>query len=929
MYFCTKMKRMMKKVLAVLILILTSTKMGHAQLSQSELTDSLNFKLNRINDAISKYDKSEFMRLQDEVLLLTDKLEDTDNRFIVYALSINNYYTFRCFDEAVALSLASLDKARHCYGEKHKEVAEFLLLLAFSYAHNNQIQKAIDYGEQSVQMYEDLGAVQEEEYFMSVMLLTSYYNENNKYPESILMLKKCLSLIGVGNIPPERLATVYRSLAVNYSSLNNYLAAQAYTIKALELYEDKQSLNYLELEKSLAWLYSNNGNHDEAIRLINEVCDCLKAKNDKYFYTLALCDKASIYIHSQKAGMSLEAIRFAEESVRAYEADQDTLSEHYIHSLMTLAEAYKSIDLLEHSQEIYKRVYSLQKQFLDTSDIDDLEILSYSAVLAGNLQDGLHLFQQLKDFVLQEKGSNSVDYANIELQVSGLYCQLHDYELALRSISEAFPTIRGTLAKSFFFLDDKERAGFWEKYSHVFNGLMPRMCYTVPDARFPGLMFNASLLSKNILLNTERLMRNLIAEKSSVEDYLNPFFMQWQDIQSKLKKDDIAIEFIKVDLLQEVHAYMAVTIRSGYEMPKLTRLFSEDELHQVSDTLYYQCKEMSDLVWKPLQRELKGIKNIYFSPSGALYNIGIEYLPGMEEYNIYRLSSTRELAIKKQMDTGENAVLYGGLDFYAELDTSNVSKGTQLIDSVFVEHANVRDMKLRGAQGYLPETKIEVERISKEFDKANKPCQLFTEKVGTEESFKALSGKKINNLHISTHGFYYSQEDADRIDYDFLRPRGDFQSAEDKSLTRSGLLMAGANHILEGDTLPDNVEDGILTAKEIADVDLRGLDLVVLSACQTGLGDISKGEGVFGLQRGFKKAGANTILMSLWKVDDKATQILMTQFYKNFLSGQSKRQSLFSAQKYLREYDNGKYDDPKYWAAFVLLDGIEWKEGQK
>ena len=110
--------------------------------------------------------------------------------------------------------------------------------------------------------------------------------------------------------------------------------------------------------------------------------------------------------------------------------------------------------------------------------------------------------------------------------------------------------------------------------------------------------------------------------------------------------------------------------------------------------------------------------------------------------------------------------------------------------------------------------------------------------------------------------------------------------------------------------------------KEIADIDLRGLDLVVLSACQTGLGDIAQGEGIFGLQRGFKKAGANSVLMSLWEVDDKATQILMTQFYKNLLSGQSKRQSLLSAQKFLREIDGGKYNTPKYWAAFIMLDGI-------
>ena len=96
---------------------------------------------------------------------------------------------------------------------------------------------------------------------------------------------------------------------------------------------------------------------------------------------------------------------------------------------------------------------------------------------------------------------------------------------------------------------------------------------------------------------------------------------------------------------------------------------------------------------------------------------------------------------------------------------------------------------------------------------------------------------------------------------------------------------------------------------------------MVLSACETALGDVS-GEGVFGLQRGFKKAGAQTLLMSLWKVDDTATQLLMTEFYRNLLSGQKKYESFLNAQRFLRQYDGGRYDKPEYWAAFVLLDGI-------
>ena len=121
--------------------------------------------------------------------------------------------------------------------------------------------------------------------------------------------------------------------------------------------------------------------------------------------------------------------------------------------------------------------------------------------------------------------------------------------------------------------------------------------------------------------------------------------------------------------------------------------------------------------------------------------------------------------------------------------------------------------------------------------------------------------------------------------------------------------------------LPISIDDGRLTAAEIAQLDLRGLDMVVLSACQTGLGEIT-GDGVFGLQRGFKKAGAKTLLMSLWNVDDKATQLLMTEFYKNWLGagGMSKREAFLKAQERLR--DTEEYKDPKYWAAFIMLDGI-------
>ncbi|MBQ1697515.1 MAG: CHAT domain-containing protein, partial [Bacteroidales bacterium] len=145
------------------------------------------------------------------------------------------------------------------------------------------------------------------------------------------------------------------------------------------------------------------------------------------------------------------------------------------------------------------------------------------------------------------------------------------------------------------------------------------------------------------------------------------------------------------------------------------------------------------------------------------------------------------------------------------------------------------------------------------------------------------------------------------------------QSDEDRSLSCSGLLFAGVNSTLDpkrNKEIPEGLDDGVLTAKEISRLDFKGLDLVVLSACQTGLGAVT-GEGVFGLQRGFKKAGAQTIIMSLWKVFDESTQLLMTEFFKNLTAGQSKRAAFIAAQKTVRE----QYPDPEHWAAFVMVDG--------
>lgn len=187
---------------------------------------------------------------------------------------------------------------------------------------------------------------------------------------------------------------------------------------------------------------------------------------------------------------------------------------------------------------------------------------------------------------------------------------------------------------------------------------------------------------------------------------------------------------------------------------------------------------------------------------------------------------------------------------------------------------------------------------------------------GNEESFKSLSGKNTPIIHIATHGFFLKDK-VDSIQHRWLMPMSDSQSQvkPDNSMKRSGLILAGAQKAWLGEEIPEGVDDGILLSEEIAMLDLRGTDLVVLSACETGLGEITS-EGVFGLQRAFKKAGVQTIIMSLWRVDDRATSLMMQSFYKSLLSGKSKRESFLYAQEQVRN----EFEEPNYWASFVMLD---------
>lgn len=532
--------------------------------------------------------------------------------------------------------------------------------------------------------------------------------------------------------------------------------------------------------------------------------------------------------------------------------------------------------------------------------------------------------------------------------------------------------------------NDKERFQLWQEYRELFDWWIPIVTFFLDSEETNSLAFDASLFYKGYMMGMDfdikmqllesesddvksvysRYLSNLnvleqIRNVSNSKDYqntdtiksaiaedelyltkalfnsgfkFNKANLSWKDIHKNLNNNDIVVEFVSFNGINKSDGseyYIALVLSNKFSSPKMIRLFEKRELYNLMQEINPDNNKISKLIWnEELLAELDGYENIYFSPAGCLNAIGIEYLPIPNcesinlKYNMYRLSSSKELYNRKKQFKNKKAVLYGDLDY-------NWEKGEKVSDSyrhpnhvVSVSRAYADSLSSRGGFDLLNNTKEEISGISKLLSKSGIDNIMFSGKTGTEESFKSLSGKDINIIHLATHGMYVSQIDAlqkkAEQNFVFISSNND---TYDISLTRSALVMSGGNKLLKRDSINLGEEDEILTALEISNLEFNKLDLVVLSACQTALGDVDS-EGVYGLQRGFKKAGANTILMSLDKVDDEATRILMVEFYRNLMSGKTKLQSLKNAQKHLRQIENGKYDKPEYWASFILLDGL-------
>jgi len=463
----------------------------------------------------------------------------------------------------------------------------------------------------------------------------------------------------------------------------------------------------------------------------------------------------------------------------------------------------------------------------------------------------------------------------------------------------------------------------WLSTYNIIEALKSKIAtqYTLPTAQRKNL--------DSLEARAETLEKELARQSAPFRQALQT---RWQDVHDALKSTEAAIEFVSFPYhngRQQTDSirYMTLVLRPGDVAPQVVPLLAEEvplrrllahKMGVSGGPAFYATRgseldtdqltrgdSLYQLIWQPIEKLLGKAKTVYLSPSGLLHQVAFSALPYpakkgtqyiADRYAVWQVGSTRQLTTPTRIDDTyksiTSATLYGGIQY----------------DSVLTATTKKRP----NAWPFLPGTQREVAQIGQFIG------PKATQKTGlsaTETDLKAQSGQSPSLLHVATHGFGFTGPSvAEPGDSATTSGGATFQKIANP-LFRTGLLMAGANRVWAGGRPNLGEDDGILTAYEVANLNLSNTKLVVLSACETALGDIQGSEGVFGLQRAFKMAGAGYLLTSLWPVPDETTSDLMTLFYQNWKRHKTLRAAYQKTQQQMRQ----KYP-PAVWAAFVLIE---------
>ncbi|CAA7614213.1 CHAT domain-containing protein [Magnetospirillum sp. UT-4] len=346
------------------------------------------------------------------------------------------------------------------------------------------------------------------------------------------------------------------------------------------------------------------------------------------------------------------------------------------------------------------------------------------------------------------------------------------------------------------------------------------------------------------------------------------------------------------------------------------------------DDMLETGQKTHQLIWAPLDAAVGRAATVYLVPDGmlnilpftALVEEDGKYL--IERLDLHIYTSSRNLLPSKLPPAKGGYMINAGPDYNSDAvagkDTLEKarSRGSSTANGLRGMSSGMRGLKFDPLPGAEKEGQLIVQKVST----VGKPNSIYSKLDAQERVLRELS-QPPEFLHIATHGFFLKPDDTLRKRLLKLQRGGDIQLPPpgDNPLLRAGLAFAGinANAQLLGEIDTDN--DGVLTALEVLGLDLTGTRLAILSACETGLGEIHEGEGVYGLRRAFQEAGAGSVVSSLWEVSDAGTQTLMNSLYGRLLAGKSPHQALREAQ--LEMLRIGQWSSPYIWSAFFMVDG--------
>lgn len=727
----------------------------------------------------------------------------------------------------------------------------------------------------------------------------------------------------------------YSNLRNLYAAIGRYNDALLYAKKAIEEFQAHTPMGdatYNTPYMALADIYRQIGDKENCYRSL-----------DKLFETVSrITEPKELYHLYTTRGRCHFAFKDYQSALNDYQKADELLAAKYPQADGDRITLLALIGGVEHqlgnyakSEQLYRKYAEYTKALYGEKSLQQINAQIYLANaegFAGNITNGCNDYaaaeQQLKALMKQRiPYMSSTEREGLWGPLSSLFTMMTPYALEARQMQTAFTkSSYDALVMSKSFLLESERSMYdiikrngttRDMHDYTMLACMKNQV-KVWEKDYKANADSILNLSRKVT-RLENQLANRCKGYSDGTDFMN---VDYDAVKQALGPNEVLIDFTDYISQSQGRKYAAYIINKVQDYPLLKALFAErqiDSLGIVRPDMYYSedySEDVLKLLWEPLKENVSEGATIYYVPSQLLFQISLESLPLPDgsflgsHYHFVRLSSARELVKMKSERKGYKsnyAVLYGGLQYDLE-------------DSAMVEEAQKYDLSnllaLRGeiARGDsvfhdLQGTKEEILKIEDLLKRNKWQVSSYMGKNGTEESFLNMHGKSPKLLHLATHGFYYTPNRAENIDY--LKGYTD-------AMSLSGLVLSGGNAAWLGKPLPKGVLGGILSANDIARLDLSNTDMVVLSACQTGQGKATS-EGLYGLQRAFKKAGVGTIIMSLWNVSDKTTSEFMTTFYERLADKKNawnKRKAFEEAKEIIRQ----RHPDPFHWAAFVMLD---------